>query len=445
MSRLRYDETEDHVDLLERLDRIDPPRARVLTLVHYGADADQETFAWDLDDTIVIGRDPGAGQAELLDPGASRRHAELTYDPKEDVVRLKDLGSRNGTFVDGTRTPEAELEHGSVIRIADSIFVFSQVDIPDGVLCPDPGPEVSLVRAVAELRADLAAKTPLSILILGPTGAGKEVMAQRIHDASGRSGRLVAVNCGSLNRELIASELFGHAAGAFSGAHQERPGLFVAANKGTLFLDEIADLPLDQQPALLRTLQEKRVRPVGADREVPVDVRIVAATHKPLTELVQTEHFRRDLYGRLSGLVITLPGLAERREEILPFFTDLSGIAPDMISPDAAEALVLHEWPENVREVQHLGAQMKMYGKGTLELSALPAMFATRMTALRKRPTEATTVKNLDRDALVTLLEKHQGNVATIAKALNKHRAQVYRWLRKEDLNPDDYREDEPK
>lgn len=440
---MRYDETKDHVDLLENLDAVDPPRMRALTLAHYGADADQETFAWKVDGSLVIGRDPGEGGAELLDPGSSRRHAEIVYDKKSDAYRVRDLGSRNGTYVDGARlTAEVPLHHGAVIRIADSMFVYADVPLPEGLPRPALEPEIAPARAVVEERADLGAPSELTVLILGPTGAGKEVMAKRVHDGSGRKGKLVAVNCGSLNRELIASELFGHVAGAFSGANQERSGLFVAADGGTLFLDEIADLPLDQQPSLLRTLQEKRVRPVGSDKETPVNVRVVAATHKPLRELVEAEQFRRDLFARLSGFVLDLPGLEDRREEILPFFSDLSGIPPHEISADAAEALLLHDWPQNVREVQHLAAQVKMFPReGALELTALPAHFSENITQRRKaKPKAAVDPDKLDKAGLEALLVEHKGNVATIAKAFGKHRAQVYRWLKREGLNPDDYR-----
>ncbi|MEQ9495615.1 MAG: sigma 54-interacting transcriptional regulator [Deltaproteobacteria bacterium] len=441
MARSRYDETADHVDLLDRLDAIDPPRVRVLTLAHHVEDPDQTERVWELDGTVVIGRDPGAGGIEICDPGSSRRHARIVHDEDRDVFTVEDLGSRNGTFVDGTRAAKAELEHGSVVRIADSTFVFSEADLPEGLPRPRLSPTASILREVVEARATLAARAPLSLLLLGPTGAGKERLAKQIHEASGRPGRLVAVNCGALNRELIASELFGHAAGAFSGASGDRSGLFVAADRGTLFLDEIADLPLDQQPSLLRTLQEKTVRPVGSDVETAVDVRVVAATHKSLDVLVEQGTFRRDLYARLSGMVLRLPGLADRREEVLPLFTQMASMPLHAISADAAEALLLHDWPQNVREVQHLAAQIQMFDQRGLELPSLPPEFAANLTSARKRKPEAEAQPvALDRSGLVALLEEHQGNVATIAKLLGKHRAQVYRWLRKEGLDPDHYR-----
>lgn len=441
MSHSRHDDTVDHVDLLDRLQSLDPPRLRGLTLVHLGPDADQADYTWRLEGSVCVGRDPGPQGIELQDPGASRRHIELVFDAAADSYSIKDLGSRNGTYVNGAKTEQSELHHGAVIRISESIFVFADVELPEGLRAPTPEPDVSLVRSLAELRADLAAPSGLSVLILGPTGSGKEIMAKRIHAASGRAGRMVSVNCGALNRELIASELFGHSAGAFSGASGARPGLFASADKGTLFLDEIADLPLDQQPTLLRTIQEKMVRPVGSDTEVQIDVRIIAATHQDLPKLVEAEAFRADLYARLSGFVVELPGLNGRREEVLPFFVELSGVAPDRMSADAAEALLLHPWPLNIREVQHLGARVKLYQQGRpLELADLPPEFSERLTRLRREPVAPTIPAQMDRDGLEALLVAHEGNVATISKLLGKHRAQVYRWLRREGLEPEDYR-----
>src|SRR5262249_54893904 len=155
------------------------------------------------------------------------------------------------------------------------------------------------------------------MLIQGETGTGKEVLAQAIHGASGRSGAFVPVNCATLPADLAAAELFGHERGAFSGANNARPGLFRAANGGTLFLEEVGDLPLPLQPTLLRALQEGRVRPVGSEREVTVDVRVVAATHVDLERAVEAGGFRSDLLGRLAHVVTTLRPLRERRREIL--------------------------------------------------------------------------------------------------------------------------------
>lgn len=439
MAHFSDDETADHIDLLERIEGLDPPVLRRLTLV-FGHDGTPADAVWDIGEgSRILGRDPGPHGIVLPASGSSRRHARLSFDAHQDVVHLEDLESRNGTYVDGTRVERAELRHGTVIRIADAILVFSQVNLPPGLPRPHPSLTISPRRAVSENHVDIAARTKLPILVLGPTGAGKERLARRIHERSARTGPLVAVNCGALNRDLIASELFGHVAGAFTGASAAQPGLFVTADKGTLFLDEIADLPLEQQQVLLRTLQEGTVRPVGASAERSVDVRVIAATHRPIDGRVEQDLFRQDLYARLAGFTVTLPGLAERREEVLPLLEAFSKIRASSVAPDAAEALFLHTWPQNVREVQHLGARLEMVQTRALEIADLPPHFRENITGLR-RQRAAPSSSTLDREALVELLERHQGNVATIAKALGKHRAQVYRWLRREGLDPDTFR-----
>ncbi len=436
--------TREHVDYLEHSDALHSFKIRTLTLIFPEARLGTSQATWELGGPIIIGRDPGLSGIEIPDPGSSRRHAEIAYDKSRGTAVIKDLGSRNGTFVDGLRTAETDLRHGSVIRVAGALLVYSEVDDFAGIARVEDEHCMAPARAVVEASAKAIAGAPLSVLLLGPTGAGKEVLARAIHAASGRTGRFVGVNCGALNQDLVTSEFFGHSAGAFSGANQDRPGLFVAANKGTLFLDEVADLPLSQQPVLLRALQERTVRPVGSDTEIPVDVRIICATHRPITQLVQEERFRRDLHARLAGTTLTVPGLSNRREEILYFFAAASELPLSAISPDAAEALVLHDWPENMRELQHLATRVRTYGPCGLELAGLPPLFARRLTKLRRgQQHSALAQQTVDRDELLLLLQEYRGNVAGIAKAVCKHRAQVYRWLRRERLNPEDYRGDD--
>jgi DNA-binding NtrC family response regulator len=243
----------------------------------------------------------------------------------------------------------------------------------------------------------------------------------------------VVVNCATLNRELLGSELFGHVKGAFSGAESSRNGLFLEASGGTLFLDEIAELPLDQQPALLRVLQEGRVRPVGSDRETPVDVRIVAATHQDLRSLDRDGRFRSDLYARLAGLTIELPGLAERRSEILPLFRGFFGPGSPPLSLKAAEVLLAYEWPRNIRELMHLAGQLALFGRlEKIERSALPKeMMESAPEGERGAPS---------RERIEQLLAEHGGNVAEVARALGTHRQQVYRWLRQFKLDAKSFR-----
>lgn len=386
---------------------------------------------------LVLGRDPGPGGFELDDGRASRRHAEIVYVAEIDAYRIDDLESRNGTYLDGRKISSDFLIAGCVLRLGSSMFVYSEAVYPDGMNVPDAASigESSLERALAEASAELAAKTKMSILISGPTGAGKELLAQRIHQQSGRPGAMVAINCATFSRELIGSELFGHTAGAFSGAKSHRAGLFASADGGTLFLDEVAELPLDQQPALLRALQEQKVRPVGSDHELAVDVRVVAATHQSLEQLKEQGKFRADLYARLAGFTVELPGLVDRREEILALFKSFLGEAKRPLSVEAAEALLLYSWPLNVRELKHAAERATLYSTERVELGQLPP-------ALQKRsdPVEDEDGDSASREQLMKLLAEHDGNVARIARATGKHRQQVYRWMRKHGLDPSQFR-----
>jgi DNA-binding NtrC family response regulator len=218
-------------------------------------------------------------------------------------------------------------------------------------------------QAMADIRdvIERVAPTPASVLIEGETGSGKELVAAAIHRYSGRRGPFVAINCVAIAPELFESELFGHLKGAFTGAHQSREGLFAAAKGGTLFLDEISEMPLSMQAKLLRTLEERRIRPVGADHEIPVDVRLVTATNQNLGELVRRGMFREDLYFRLNVMSLKVPALRERRSdipELLEYFSrklaEELGVAPYNFSPEDITRLQSYSWPGNVRELRNV-------------------------------------------------------------------------------------------
>ena len=314
---------------------------------------------------ITFGRSSPATYV-VDDPHASRRHAELSFVEEYGVFRLEDLGSKNGTFLNGQRLKEhaEHLINGAILRVGDCLFAYEELEVPASVSsdlltsCPT---DVSLGRFAAEFLVDRASQTNLPILIQGPTGAGKEALARRVHDNSGRSGPLVSVNCASFTRDLLASELFGHAKGAFSGAESERKGLFQTATGGTLFLDEFAEMPMDQQPALLRALQEGKIRSVGSDRDVNVDVRVVAATHQDVQRLESDGHLRSDLLARLAGVVIHLPGLQSRKVEVIPLFRHFFGSSAIELMPDAAECLLVHEWSKNVRELKRYADTLRLF------------------------------------------------------------------------------------
>ena len=294
--------------------------------------------------------------------------------------------------------------------------------------------------------ARLVAGSDASVLLRGPSGSGKELLAQALHRASGRAGRpFVAVNCGAIPENLLESELFGHVKGAFTGAVANHRGLFQAADGGTLFLDEIGDMPPALQVKLLRVLQDRQVRPVGASAAVPVDVRIVSATHRDLEAAMVEGHFREDLYYRLAVVTLRLPSLAERREDIpllaQHFLTRLAskyGKPVHGFAPDALTALAAASWPGNVRQLHNVVEQVTALATTPLVPLALVqrALRAPGLEVLSYAEARA----RFERDYLVGLLKLTDGQVADAARLAQRNRTEFYRLLQKHGLTPGQFR-----
>jgi transcriptional regulator with GAF, ATPase, and Fis domain len=290
------------------------------------------------------------------------------------------------------------------------------------------------------------ARSNVSVMLLGETGTGKEVVARVVHTLSSRRGELVAVNCGAFPPHLVESELFGHKRGAFSGATEDRLGLVRSADGGTLFLDEIGELPASAQAALLRVLQESEVVPVGATRPIRVNVRLVTATHRDLSALVDAGSFRKDLLARISGFKLALPPLRDRKEDVgLLVGTLLPRVLPEHFAQttfcvDAARALFRYDWPLNVRELEKaLGVAAVLARGGRIELEHLPA--EVRQPPRAPTPLARLSPEELAHQAdLVELLTRHRGNVAAVARDLKKGRQQVHRWMKRYGVDPNSFR-----
>src|SRR5262249_1579824 len=269
---------------------------------------------------LVVGRHAGADVAVVADQTVSRRHLSIRWDGKLSTHVATDLGSSNGSWLDGVPLGSAPLPDNAILRAGDVLIVYERTADP----APDGG-RVSTqelpreAAAARRLRSEgaRAAADPSPVLLLGETGVGKERVAAELHRLSGRRGKLVPVNCAALSAQLVESQLFGHVRGAFTGAGDAQPGFFRAADGGTLFLDELGELPADQQPKLLRALEQAEVVPVGAAVPVKVDVRVVAATNRDLAGAVESGAFRRDLLARLSMWELRVPSLRERRADLL--------------------------------------------------------------------------------------------------------------------------------
>jgi two-component system response regulator GlrR len=296
-------------------------------------------------------------------------------------------------------------------------------------------------------QAKLVADSDASVLIYGDSGTGKELLARAIHRASRRRDRpFVAVNCGAIPGELLESELFGHARGAFTGAVQAHKGLFQAADGGTLLLDEIGDMPLPLQIKLLRVLQEGEVRPVGSTQAIPVDVRMISATHRDLDEQKGTGQFREDLYYRLNVVSLRLPPLSERREDIpllaahfLRKLAERYHKPPPTLAPDAMALLVAAPWPGNVRQLLNLLEQALALAT-TLMIPATLVQNALKEDAAALVPFEEAR-KTFERDYLVRLLKITGGNVTQAALLAKRNRTEFYKLLQRHKLEPSMFKE----
>jgi two-component system response regulator GlrR len=296
-------------------------------------------------------------------------------------------------------------------------------------------------------QAKLVADSDASVLIFGESGTGKELLARAIHQASRRRDKpFVAVNCGAIPSDLLESELFGHARGAFTGAIQAHKGLFQAADGGTLFLDEIGDMPLPLQVKLLRVLQEGEVRPVGSTQAIPVDVRVISATHRDLDSQREQGLFREDLYYRLNVVSLKLPSLAERREDIpllaahiLQRLGERYRKPASTLAPDAMALLIAAPWPGNVRQLLNLLEQ-------AVALTTTPLIPATLVQAALKEDAAALIPfeearKTFEREYLVRLLKITGGNVTQAAQLAKRNRTEFYKLLQRHRLEPGMFKE----
>lgn len=401
-------------------------------------------------------------ELRVPDRTMSARHARLHRVGATWI--LEDLGSTNGTLLDGQRVERAPLRDGQLIEIGATLLLFRETQatspLLDRTLALDDAGALSTLSPLLELamaRLERIAHSRLSVLVLGETGTGKEGIARAVHRLSRRAGPFVAVNAAAIPAPLLEAQLFGHVKGAFSGAVKDEVGFVRCAHEGTLFLDEIADLPPSSQAALLRVLQNGEVTPVGSTRSVQVDVRIVAATHRNLNELMAEGLFRRDLYARLAGFTHTMPTLLGRREDLGLLIGALlarhgRALAPTL-RPEAVRALFAYAFPLNVRELeQALAAALVLSAGEPIALHHLPeAVQGASQTSAPPRvaplrpaasapPEPRSEEENLSYRALVQALRETRGNVSETARRMGKARQQIQRWLRRFELEPESFR-----
>jgi len=430
---------------LSQKDVFDAPWMRRAPIIAWSEPTGQ-TREKELFERVVVGTAPNA-DVVLTDRAVSRLHAEL--DPRDDGLWVRDLGSRNGTFLEGIRVVAANAPNGAKLQLGRTEISIRYADQPKVVeLWPSSefGGLIGASASMRELFAKLSriAQSSASVLIEGETGTGKELAARAIHDASPRaSGPFVVIDCAALPENLLEAELFGHAKGAFTGALNARAGAIEEADGGTVFLDEIGELPLGMQPKLLRVLESRTVRRIGETGHRAVDVRFISATHRDLRTLANSRAFREDLYFRVAVLPLTIPPLRERAGDI-PLLVDhlLSKDEARVISSDLLRDLVSRPWFGNVRELRNFLDRATTLGASeALALTATDAAKPDEQEWLPKLPRHwlelplrdlrervATLV---DQEYLTRLLERCDQNVARAAAIAGVNRTYLYRLLGK--------------
>jgi two-component system, NtrC family, response regulator GlrR len=358
---------------------------------------------------------------------------------------------RQGAFGYLTKPYDPEVLFFEIQKAVENRRLFSEIERLNGILKTKYDfaniiAKSDKMRKVLETISRIAAMDT-TVLLLGESGTGKDLIASAIHLASERKEKpFVAINCAALPEALLESNLFGHEKGAFSGAIREAKGLFLQAHKGTLFLDEIGDMPISIQAKILRVIEERRFRPVGGERLVEVDVRIIVATNKNLEEEVKRGLFREDLYYRIHVIPIVLPPLRERKEDIPPLVErflekcrqrmkkEIKGL-----TPQAMQKLMFHDWPGNVRELENTIE----YAAAITDKEFITDDLVLQTTGVvSQEPIKSLSVARdtFEKSYLIYLLEIFKGNVTQAAKVAGKYRGDFYGLLKKHNINPSDFK-----
>ncbi len=399
-------------------------------------------------DTMTVGTAEG-NDLKLSDQTVSRYHAELARDGSGGV-RVVDHGSTNGTWVGAVRLERATVPAGARLRLGETTLVLSDGEafVPEvhgsDALGALRGGAPVMRRLMAQIKR--LAPTTAAVLLLGESGTGKELIARALHDLGPRArGAFVTVDCGALSPQLVASELFGHEKGAFTSADQQHVGAFERATGGTIFLDEIGELPVHLQPTLLGVLERRRFRRLGGRKDIPVDVRVIAATHRDLRAEVNAGTFRLDLYYRIAVALLRVPALRERAEDIPlligHFARECGHVGPieALFPPGTLDAFAAHHWPGNVRELKNLveaslaTGEAPTFDRGLVdpESGELIGDPFEPLLELGYKEARATLLEAFEKRYLESVLERAGGNVSRAAREARVDRSHLIDLLKR--------------
>lgn len=395
----------------------------------------------EVNDFLSIGRE-NANLLVLDDNFVSRNHARIEKKTEKGLFLLRDMNSQNGVFLNGSRIQQAILNNNDNIQIGKTQFTFSFERYNHKWKMISQSHNKKWNETLSRIPHLALSEAP--ILILGPSGSGKELIAQMIHSYSKRSQEnIVSINCSALTENLVESELFGHKRGSYTGSVGNRRGAFLTASKGTLFMDEIGDLPLQLQPKLLRAIEYQEIKPIGSDLPLKTDVRIISATHQDLKFKVEKNEFRKDLYFRLNVVTITLPALQDRMEDFEPLFKYFCLIYGVTFSREALNLLKDYHWPGNIREL-----------KNTVERAK--ALFQTEILDKEKTLTILDCLEKenkkkenplwlLEKNSIIKALKMYHGNQSKVSWFLDIPRSSLHDKIKEYKINVAQFKESKGK
>ena len=394
----------------------------------------------EVSDFLSIGR-AETNQLVLEDEFVSRHHARIEYKKDKRLFILRDMNSRNGLFLNGSRVYQAVLSDKDIIKVGETSFLFSFERYNNKWRLATQSANDSWNDQLA--RVPHLSQNDYPVLLSGASGTGKEIMARLIHKNSLRNQNpIVTINCGALTESLVESELFGHTKGSYTGALNDRRGAFLSANGGTLFLDEVGELPLALQPKLLRAIEYHEVKPVGSDRTFKTDVRIISATHQNLMEKTKKNQFREDLYYRLNVISLKIPNLKDRMEDFVGFLEMFSMEYGVCFSNSAVQYLKKYPWPGNIRELRNTVARAKaLFREKVIDREKTKLLLDEREdikkpSAAWMRFGKARTLKEIEKRVIINLMEKYDGHQSKVADELGIPRSSLSDRLGKHRIDP---------